>query len=198
MRPAIEQADRRITKEFLPVKEAGMGDETKIQMREVKKGVEAMGSVVERYLIRWLGPLGRKISEATQRGRVMALFGVVAAAISLVLIAANSVSFRTEIVKGVLVVSKKVVNIRERATVNANVVAKAEQGEQLSYLATTDGWYKVRAKEGTGWISQDLVRHKGHRTAIIEYEMKGYGIVFLAGLGLLTGGLVQQQKKKGR
>ena len=173
-----------------------MGDETKIQMREVKKGVEAMGSVVERYLIRWLGPLGRKISEATQTGRIMALAGVVAGAAGLVLILANAVSFRTELLKGVLVVSKKMVNIREKATVKANVVARAEQGEQLSYLAADDGWYKVRAKEGTGWISQDMVRHKGHRTAIIEYEMKGYGIVFLAGLGLLSGGIVQQQKKK--
>jgi hypothetical protein len=173
-----------------------MGDETKIQMREVKKGVEAMGSVAERYLIRWLGPLGRKISEATQRGRIMALVGVVAAVAGLVLILANAVSFRTEMLKGVLVVSKKVVNIREKATVRANVVAKAEQGERLSYLAAAEGWYKVRAKEGTGWISQDMVSRKGHRTAIIEYEMKGYGIVFLAGLGLLTVAIVQQPKKK--
>jgi hypothetical protein len=175
-----------------------MGDETKVQMREVKKGVEAMGSVVERYLIRWLGPLGRKISEATHTGRIMALAGVVAAAAGLVLILANAVSFRTELLKGVLVVSKQVVNIREKATVQAKVVAKAEQGERLSYLAASEGWYKVRLKEGTGWVSQDMVRHKGHRTAVIEYEMKGYGIVFLAGLGLLTGGIVQRQKKKGR
>ena len=46
-----------------------MGNETIVQMREVKKGVEAMGSVVERYMIRWLGPLGRKISEATEAPR---------------------------------------------------------------------------------------------------------------------------------
>ncbi len=50
-----------------------MGAETKIQVREIKKGMEAAGSAQERYLIRFLGPLGRKISEATQTGRIMAL-----------------------------------------------------------------------------------------------------------------------------
>jgi hypothetical protein len=33
-------------------KDAGMGDETKVQIRDVKKGMEAMGSMLERYLIR--------------------------------------------------------------------------------------------------------------------------------------------------
>jgi len=27
---------------------------------------------------------------------------------------------------------------------------------------------KVRAKEGTGWMSLDMLERKGHRTAIIE------------------------------
>lgn len=60
-----------------------MGDETRIQMREVQKGVEAMGGIVERYMIRFLGPLGRKISQASKIGRVMALIGVVAAGVAL-------------------------------------------------------------------------------------------------------------------
>ena len=151
------------------------------------------GRVERKPQARWFGPPGRKISEATKKGRIMALVGVVAA--GQVPILANAVSFRTEMLKGVLVVSKKVVNVREKATVKAEVVAKAEQGDRLLYLAATEGWYKVRAKEGTGWISRHMVRHKGNRTAIIEYERKGYGIVFLPGLGLLTGGIVQQQKK---
>jgi hypothetical protein len=74
------------------------------------------------------------------------------------------------------------------------VVAKAEQGERLSYLSSGDGWYKVRAKEGTGWIAQEMVERKGNKTAIIEYEMKGYGIVFLAGLALFIVGIAQKQK----
>lgn len=172
-----------------------MGDETKVQMREVQKGMEAMGSVAERYLIRWLGPVGGKIAEATQAGRIMALIGVITAAVGLVLIVANALSIRTEIVKGVLVVSKQVVNIRDKASVKGKVVAKAEKGEALSYLAAAEGWYKVRAKEGTGWVSQDVLERKGHRTAIIEYEMKGYGLVFLAGAGLFIAGILQKKRK---
>lgn len=60
-----------------------MGDETRIQIKEVKKGVEAMGGIVERYMIRFLGPLGRKISQATRAGRVMALIGVVGVLVAL-------------------------------------------------------------------------------------------------------------------
>lgn len=42
-----------------------MGDETVVQMRELKKGMGAAGNIIERYLIRVLGPLGRKIAEAS-------------------------------------------------------------------------------------------------------------------------------------
>lgn len=62
-----------------------MGDETRVQMMEVKKGAAAMGNVVERYLIRFLGPVGRKIAAANKTGRTIALIGVVAAILSIVL-----------------------------------------------------------------------------------------------------------------
>ncbi len=78
-----------------------MGDETRVQMREVKKGVEAMGGVVERYMIRWLGPLGRKIAESTRAGRIMALIGVVAIVVSLVLIYQNAFWFGSTARKGI-------------------------------------------------------------------------------------------------
>jgi hypothetical protein len=61
-----------------------MGDETKVQMREVAKGAAAMGNVVERYMIRFLGPVGRKIAAANKTGRTMALIGVVAVLVSVV------------------------------------------------------------------------------------------------------------------
>lgn len=171
-----------------------MGDETRVQVREVKKGAAAAGGIVERYMIRLLGPLGRKIQAATKVGRIMALLGVVVTAAGLVLIIANATTFRTEITKGVLVVAKPKANLRDKASIKGKVVAKAEQGETLSYLSSGDGWYKVRAQEGTGWISQEMVERKGNRSVIIEYEMKGYGIVLLAGVVLLIAGILQKQK----
>lgn len=172
-----------------------MGDETKIQVREIKKGMEAAGSVLERYLIRFLGPLGRKISESTEAGRIMALTGIAAVVVSLVLIAVFALSFRTEIRKGILVVSKQVVNIRDRASVKGKVVAKAEKGETLPYIASAEGWYNVRATGGTGWVSRDMVERKGNRTVVVAYEMKGYGIAFLAGAGLFIAGIRQKKKQ---
>ncbi len=54
-----------------------MGDETRMQVREMKKGVEAVGGIAERYMIRWLGPLGRKITGLpSKNARLMALAGV--------------------------------------------------------------------------------------------------------------------------
>ena len=172
-----------------------MGNETKIQVREIKKGMEAAGNVLERYLIRFLGPLGRKISGATQTGRIMALVGIATVAVSLALIAVFALSFRTEIQKGVLVVSKQIVNIRDRASAKGKVVAKTEKGETLSYISSAEGWYNVRATGGTGWVSHDMVERKGNKTVVIEYEMKGFGIAFLSGLGLFVAGILQEKKK---
>ncbi|HAR45925.1 MAG: hypothetical protein A2X56_10925 [Nitrospirae bacterium GWC2_57_13] len=76
-----------------------MGDETKVQMREVAKGVEAVGGIVERYLIRILGPLGRKISQASKTGRYMALAGVVTILVSSILIYMNSLYFSTTVAR---------------------------------------------------------------------------------------------------
>jgi hypothetical protein len=111
-----------------------MGDETKVQMREFTKGVGAAGNVLERYLIRLLGPIGKKIAEATKAGRVMALIGVTAVVVSLVLIFVDATWFRT-------------------------------------------------------------FEKKGHQYVSITYERKGYGVAFLAGLGLFVVGVMQKKKK---
>jgi len=110
-----------------------MGDETRVQMREFKKGVGAAGNVLERYMIRLLGPIGRKIAESTKAGRIMALIGVVAIVISLVLIFTNAFSTRTQ-------------------------------------------------------------ETKGHKYVYVRYEMKGYGISLLAGLGLYVVGVMQKKR----
>lgn len=111
-----------------------MGDETVVQMREFKKGVGAAGSVLERYMIRLLGPIGRKIAESSKAGRAMALVGVVTIITSLVLIFTNATWFRT-------------------------------------------------------------FEKKGHAYVYITYEKKGYGIAFLAGLGLFVVGVMQKKSK---
>jgi hypothetical protein len=83
-----------------------MGDETKIELQHVKQGAAAAGSIIERYLVRILGPLGRKIGESTPLGRTMAFVGLLAVVVSLVLILTNATWFRTQERKG-----RKYVNI---------------------------------------------------------------------------------------
>jgi hypothetical protein len=77
-----------------------MGDETKIEMRQVKEGVGAAGSIIERYLIRILGPLGRRIAASSPLGRVMAFIGLLTVVVSLILILTNAMWFSTQTRKG--------------------------------------------------------------------------------------------------
>jgi len=111
-----------------------MGDQTIVQMREVTKGMGAAGNIVERYLIRVLGPIGKKIAEASKVGRVMALLGVVTVIISLALIFTDAT------------------------------------------------WLKVSKSKGRQFVN-------------ITYEQKGYGVAFLAGLGLFGIGVLQKKGK---
>lgn len=111
-----------------------MGDQTVVQMREITKGMGAAGNIVERYLIRVLGPLGKKIAEASQVGRVMSLLGVITVVVSLALI----------------------------------------------YTDAT--WFKMSQSKGRQFVN-------------ITYEQKGYGVAFLAGLGLFGVGMMQKKGK---
>jgi len=111
-----------------------MGDQTIVQMREVTKGMGAAGNIVERYLIRVLGPIGKKIAEASKAGRVMALLGVVTVIVSLALIFTDAT------------------------------------------------WFKVSKSRGRQFVN-------------ITYEQKGYGVAFLAGLGLFGIGVLQKKGK---
>jgi len=83
-----------------------MGDETKVELQQVKEGVGAAGNIIERYLIRILGPLGTKISESTPLGRAMAFIGLLTMVVSLVLILTNAMWFGTQERKG-----RKYVNV---------------------------------------------------------------------------------------
>lgn len=111
-----------------------MGDETRVQIREVQKGVEAMGGIAERYMIRLLGPLGKKIAAATKTGRIMALIGVLGTIVFGVLIYLNSL-----------------------------------------------------------WIGTSVTR-KGLKILTVRYEMEGYGIPFLIGIGLVIFGIMQKKR----
>jgi hypothetical protein len=112
-----------------------MGDETVVQMREFKKGVGAAGNVLERYMIRLLGPIGKKITESTKAGRAMALIGVVTILVSLVLIFTDAT------------------------------------------------WFSTSQRKGRQYVN-------------ITYEQKGYGLAFVAGVGLYIAGIMQKKSRK--
>ncbi len=83
-----------------------MGDETRMDMQHVKEGAAAAGGIIDRYLMRILGPLGRRIGESSPMGKAMAYLGLLTVVVSLVLIFSNAMWFKTQERKG-----RKYVNI---------------------------------------------------------------------------------------
>ena len=167
-----------------------MGDETRVQMREAKKGAEAIGNILERYLVRILGPLGRRIQTATPTGRILALSGVVVAIISIVIILFTSLKFDIAQPRW-LTVKKKTVNVRSKPSVRGKIVTKVYKGRKVKRLTSTKNWHKVRTRGKTGWIAKTMVG--GNRSLIMVYEMKGFGILFLVGIGLFVAGILQRR-----
>ncbi|HAK59692.1 MAG TPA: hypothetical protein DCO77_04825 [Nitrospiraceae bacterium] len=167
-----------------------MGDETRVQMREVKKGASAIGEIAERYLIRLLGPLGKKLQSAGKQGRLMALIGVVVMLVSLLLILFTSLDSSIAQPR-TLTAKKRVVNIRSKPSVRAKVVKKAWKGNTMRRLRSTRNWHKVKRRGKTGWVAKSVV--SGNKRLVIVYTMKGFGIVFLIGAGLFVGGILQRR-----
>lgn len=170
-----------------------MGDETRVQMREVKKGASAIGEIAERYLIRLLGPLGKKLQSAGKQGRLMALSGVVVILISLLLILFTSFSIKMQTKRNALVVSSKVANVRSKPSTRGKVLTKVYDGRRVSYKGRKGGWYKVRTRGKTGWIKGSLLKWKGSKSIVARYDLNKYSVFLLIGAGLFAGGILQQR-----
>ena len=48
-------------------------------------------------------------------------------------------------------------NVRETASTSATVLKKLTNGTTVSILEETNGWYKVKVEDVTGWVSSDYV-----------------------------------------
>ena len=66
----------------------------------MKKGVEAVGGIAERYMIRWLGPRQKDYRAAVQERQAHGAFGVLAVVVSLILIVTDATWFRSFYAEG--------------------------------------------------------------------------------------------------
>ena len=68
-------------------------------------------------------------------------------------------------------VSESGVNIRADATVNSQIIAKANKGDKVTALATSYDWYKVTLpKDAAAFIKADLVIQLDGRTLQVEKD----------------------------
>jgi len=66
-------------------------------------------------------------------------------------------------------VSRPVVNVRAKADMEANVLARAEAGTELVIIDQQASWYKVALDNGTvGWIAGNLIETRAERHASTE------------------------------
>jgi hypothetical protein len=158
---------------------------------KVKTTASTAGSRLYYALLPLLETVGRRARELSSAGRTMALVGITAIAAGIVLILATTLSFHTT--ESVLLVSKPVANIRVEPSIDGKVIAQAGKGETFSSLASTEGWHKVQAQAGTGWISERMVERKDNKRLTVAYTMKGYELVFLAGLALFLMGIMKKK-----
>jgi uncharacterized protein YgiM (DUF1202 family) len=162
---------------------------------KVKQLPSTAGSALRRSLMPLLGSAGGKVRKFSQDGRAMTFTGIAATAAGIVLILATTLSFQTKITGSVLVVSKPVALIRAEPSITGKVIAKTGKGETFPSLESAEGWYKVQAKAGTGWISEQVVDRKDKTGMAVVYHMKGYELVFLAGLALFVVGMVRRKNE---
>jgi uncharacterized protein YgiM (DUF1202 family) len=157
---------------------------------KVKKLPSTASDMVRRSLMRLPGAV-KKVRDLP----TMALVGIAAGAAGMVLILAT-LSLQTRITGSILVVSKPAALIRVEPSTAGKVIARTVKGETFSSLASVEGWYKVETKAGIGWISQQVVERKDKTGWAVAYDMKGYALVFLAGLAIFTLGMVRRKNER--
>jgi uncharacterized protein YgiM (DUF1202 family) len=158
---------------------------------KVKKLASTANSMLHRSLMRLPGAV-RKVRDLP----TMVFVGIAASVAGMVLILATTLSFHTRITGSVLVVSKPAALIRIEPSTAGKVIARTGKGETFSSLASAGGWYKVQTKAGIGWISQQVVERKDKTGWAVAYDMKGYELVFLAGLALFILGMVRRNNER--
>ncbi len=164
------------------------------QGRHGARGIDILSGYIERSVLPHLGALGAAIGRAAPMGRIMALIGLLAGALCLILIMADSMNFRVEDSRGALLAVKEKVPVRSRASAKSAVLMTVRQGQRMTQIGYEGGWYKVRVRGTVGWAAQDMVERQGNRKAVLEYEMKGYGIAFFAAAALFAAGMLLRQR----
>ncbi|HAR45924.1 MAG TPA: hypothetical protein DCS05_07075, partial [Nitrospiraceae bacterium] len=174
--------------------EVRMGNDRRGQGGHAARGIEVLGGFLERSVFPHLGALGAAIRRATPAGRIMAIIGLLAAAACDIMILADSVSIRVEDSRGALLAVKEKVLVRSRPSAKSASVVTVREGQRMTPLGYEGGWYKVRTRGTVGWVAQDMVARQGNKKAVIEYEMKGYGIAFFAAAALIAAGILLRQR----
>lgn len=187
-------AFKSLFSKFRLPKAADWHDAAGILVRKAKKIAEAAGGMFHRYLKPLLGAVAGKVRAFSPDGRAMVFVGIAGIAAGIALIMLTTLSFHTKTTGSVLVVSKPVANIRAKPSTTGKVIAKTEQGETISYITSIEGWHKVRTKAGTGWISQKMAERKEKKGLAVKYDMKGFELVFIAGLALLILGIMRKKR----
>lgn len=164
----------------------------------IKKGACSTSILLGRYIRKiyphTLGVMISRFRKSTLLGRAFILVGLIASLTMIFLVSTYALDFSIKNNKYVLV-AVDIANIREGTTTNAKIIEKVKRGERLTWKGETDDWWCVEKEnwKKPGWISKKIAKLKNTKNLSMNYEMSGYGLLFLASLIVLYVGFCLKQ-----
>ena len=152
-----------------------MGDMTVMQKQEIARGAQAVGAIVGRQARRKAEKLTSPLATLSFWGKVLSVVAFISAFVFAALMVFDA-SHVTVNRGRTAIVARDTVNIRQAPTTGSTVVTQAHSGDRFLITGVNGNWTRVNSADGsrTGWISSGLVDTKTAKTAVLNYEMKGY------------------------
>ena len=78
-------------------------------------------------------------------------------------------------------------NVRESVSTKSDILRKTKRGEELVQKGASEDWWFVQGEdwEKPGWIHKNIAKKEKKVLFSINYEMKGYGLIFLGAFVIL-------------
>ena len=170
-------------------------DDVKQIIRFIWKSATLIGKSVKGIYLNTMGRLMACFFRSTFLGRTLIILGLIAAIGVVYLTGKYAIDISIEKSEYILVTSA-VANVREGNTTETEVIERVKNGDRLNWKGESKQWWYVQGDDWKkpGWISKKLAKLERKKDLLLNYEMRGFGLAFLASLIMLFGGFYLRQE----
>ena len=153
-----------------------------------------VGKYVKKNYLNTVGKIMSCFSRSTLLGKTFIILGLIAAISVVYLSAKYAIDISIEKSEYILVTSTSA-NVREGNTTQTKIIEKVRNGDRLTRKGESKKWWYVQGDDWKkpGWISKKLAKLERKKELSVNYEMKGFGLAFLASLIMFFGGFCLRQ-----